>query len=199
MSACLTGLSRAFFEAPPDGFHRNAADARRARDVPGAAGPAAGVAGAARRGHRPARDDGGRGAGDGAGAAPGLRGRGGDRGRRVRHGRGGAASGISAPAPRAAAARWRCAAGPGGSSAAAGCGMSRSPGGAVFRAPVVVNAAGAWGDEVAAHAGVRRSGLQPEAPHRRDHRPGALGRHRLADDLRCRATPGISAPRRAPG
>ncbi|CAH2604701.1 FAD-dependent catabolic D-arginine dehydrogenase DauA [Rhodovastum atsumiense] len=35
-------------------------------------------------------------------------------------------------------------------------------GGAVFRAPVVVNAAGAWGDEVAAQAGVAPLGLQPK-------------------------------------
>jgi D-arginine dehydrogenase len=33
--------------------------------------------------------------------------------------------------------------------------------GAVFHAPVVVNAAGAWGDEVAAHAGVAPLGLSP--------------------------------------
>ena len=35
-------------------------------------------------------------------------------------------------------------------------------GGAVFRAPVLVNAAGAWGDEVAAQAGVAPLGLQPK-------------------------------------
>jgi D-arginine dehydrogenase len=35
-------------------------------------------------------------------------------------------------------------------------------GGAVFAAPVLVNAAGAWGDEVAAIAGVARLGLQPK-------------------------------------
>ncbi len=35
-------------------------------------------------------------------------------------------------------------------------------GGDVFVAPVVVNAAGAWGDEVAGIAGVRRIGLQPK-------------------------------------
>ena len=35
-------------------------------------------------------------------------------------------------------------------------------GGAVFRAPVVVNAAGAWGDEVAVQAGVQPLGLQPK-------------------------------------
>ena len=35
-------------------------------------------------------------------------------------------------------------------------------GGAVFRAPVVVNAAGAWGDEVAAQAGAAPLGLQPK-------------------------------------
>ena len=35
-------------------------------------------------------------------------------------------------------------------------------GGAVFSAPVVVNAAGAWGDEVAALAGLRPLGLQPQ-------------------------------------
>ena len=34
--------------------------------------------------------------------------------------------------------------------------------GAVFRAPVLVNAAGAWGDEVAALAGVAPIGLQPK-------------------------------------
>ncbi|MDE2515002.1 MAG: FAD-binding oxidoreductase [Rhodospirillales bacterium] len=34
-------------------------------------------------------------------------------------------------------------------------------GGDVFRAPVIVNAAGAWGDVVAEHAGLRRIGLQP--------------------------------------
>ena len=34
--------------------------------------------------------------------------------------------------------------------------------GDLFRAPVVVNAAGSWGDEVAAQAGVRRLGLQPK-------------------------------------
>ena len=33
---------------------------------------------------------------------------------------------------------------------------------AAFSAPVVVNAAGAWGDEVAEHAGVRRLGLRPK-------------------------------------
>ncbi len=33
--------------------------------------------------------------------------------------------------------------------------------GAVFRAPVLVNAAGAWGDEIAAIAGVRKLGLTP--------------------------------------
>jgi D-arginine dehydrogenase len=35
-------------------------------------------------------------------------------------------------------------------------------GGAVYHAPIVVNAAGAWGDEVAEHAGVRRLGLVPK-------------------------------------
>jgi D-arginine dehydrogenase len=35
-------------------------------------------------------------------------------------------------------------------------------GGGVFSAPVVVNAAGAWGDEVAAIAGVEKLGLQPK-------------------------------------
>ena len=35
-------------------------------------------------------------------------------------------------------------------------------GGAVLRAPILVNAAGAWGDEVAAQAGVARVGLQPK-------------------------------------
>ncbi len=35
-------------------------------------------------------------------------------------------------------------------------------GGAAFRAPVLVNAAGAWGDEVAVQAGVRPLGLQPK-------------------------------------
>ncbi len=35
-------------------------------------------------------------------------------------------------------------------------------GGAVFRAPVLVNAAGAWGDEVAGQAGVRPVGLVPK-------------------------------------
>lgn len=35
-------------------------------------------------------------------------------------------------------------------------------GGAVFHAPVVVNAAGAWGDAVAVQAGVRPLGLQPK-------------------------------------
>ena len=34
--------------------------------------------------------------------------------------------------------------------------------GAVFQAGVVVNAAGAWGDEVAAIAGVKRLGLVPK-------------------------------------
>ena len=33
--------------------------------------------------------------------------------------------------------------------------------GTVFHAPVVINAAGAWGDEVAAIAGVRKLGLTP--------------------------------------
>ena len=35
-------------------------------------------------------------------------------------------------------------------------------GGDIFRAPVVVNAAGAWGDQVAGQAGVRPIGLQPK-------------------------------------
>ena len=35
-------------------------------------------------------------------------------------------------------------------------------GGAVFQAPIVVNAAGAWGDIVAEHAGVAKLGLQPK-------------------------------------
>ncbi len=35
-------------------------------------------------------------------------------------------------------------------------------GGAIFRAPVLVNAAGAWGDEVAALAGLAPLGLQPK-------------------------------------
>jgi D-arginine dehydrogenase len=35
-------------------------------------------------------------------------------------------------------------------------------GGAAYRAPVVVNAAGAWGDVVAGHAGVRPLGLTPK-------------------------------------
>jgi D-arginine dehydrogenase len=35
-------------------------------------------------------------------------------------------------------------------------------GGAVFSAPIVVNAAGAWGDEVAAQAGLALLGLQPK-------------------------------------
>jgi D-arginine dehydrogenase len=35
-------------------------------------------------------------------------------------------------------------------------------GGVVFHAPIVVNAAGAWGDEVAQQAGVRPLGLQPK-------------------------------------
>jgi len=34
--------------------------------------------------------------------------------------------------------------------------------GTVFQAPVIVNAAGAWGDEVAGQAGVRPLGLQPK-------------------------------------
>lgn len=34
--------------------------------------------------------------------------------------------------------------------------------GTVFRAPIIVNAAGAWGDEVAAHAGVTPLGIQPK-------------------------------------
>ena len=39
---------------------------------------------------------------------------------------------------------------------------AETSGGAVFTAPVLVNAAGAWGDEVAAIAGVKRLGLQPK-------------------------------------
>ncbi|MGG5888904.1 NAD(P)/FAD-dependent oxidoreductase [Falsiroseomonas sp. HC035] len=39
---------------------------------------------------------------------------------------------------------------------------AEAQGGAVFRAPVLVNAAGAWGDEVAVLAGLRPLGLQPK-------------------------------------
>lgn len=39
---------------------------------------------------------------------------------------------------------------------------AEAAGGAVFRAPLLVNAAGAWGDEVAEAAGVRPMGLQPK-------------------------------------
>ncbi len=39
---------------------------------------------------------------------------------------------------------------------------AETTGGAVFRAPILVNAAGAWGDEVALAAGVRPMGLQPK-------------------------------------
>lgn len=39
---------------------------------------------------------------------------------------------------------------------------AETTGGEVFRAPLVVNAAGAWGDEVARNAGVRPLGLQPK-------------------------------------
>jgi D-arginine dehydrogenase len=39
---------------------------------------------------------------------------------------------------------------------------AETSGGAVFAAPVLVNAAGAWGDEVARIAGVRPIGLQPK-------------------------------------
>jgi D-arginine dehydrogenase len=39
---------------------------------------------------------------------------------------------------------------------------AETSGGAVFAAPVIVNAAGAWGDEVAALAGVHPVGLQPK-------------------------------------
>ncbi|MCW8088351.1 NAD(P)/FAD-dependent oxidoreductase [Sabulicella glaciei] len=39
---------------------------------------------------------------------------------------------------------------------------AETSGGAVFAAPVVVNAAGAWGDEVARAAGLRPLGLQPK-------------------------------------
>jgi D-arginine dehydrogenase len=35
-------------------------------------------------------------------------------------------------------------------------------GGTVFATPIVVNAAGAWSDEVAAQAGVAPLGLQPK-------------------------------------
>ena len=49
-------------------------------------------------------------------------------------------------------------------------------GGDVFRAPVVVNAAGAWGDEVAAIAGVAPSGPDAVPAYRRDHRSAAMAR-----------------------
>ncbi len=39
---------------------------------------------------------------------------------------------------------------------------AETTGGDVFRAPIIVNAAGAWGDEVARAAGVRPLGLQPK-------------------------------------
>jgi D-arginine dehydrogenase len=45
---------------------------------------------------------------------------------------------------------------------AAGHWHAEAQGGAVFRAPVLVNAAGAWGDEVAVLAGLRPLGLQPK-------------------------------------
>ena len=43
-----------------------------------------------------------------------------------------------------------------------GAWLAETSGGATFGAPVLVNAAGAWGDEVAALAGVPRIGLQPK-------------------------------------
>jgi len=39
---------------------------------------------------------------------------------------------------------------------------AEATGGALFAAPIIVNAAGAWGDEVAALAGLPRIGLQPK-------------------------------------
>ena len=53
-------------------------------------------------------------------------------------------------------------------------------GGGTYTAPVVVNCAGAWGDVVAEHAGVRPPRPGPEAPHRLRHRPRPLRRARLA-------------------
>jgi D-arginine dehydrogenase len=43
----------------------------------------------------------------------------------------------------------------------AGCWDVHTASGVVFHAPVVINASGAWGDEVAAIAGVRKLGLTP--------------------------------------
>jgi D-arginine dehydrogenase len=43
-----------------------------------------------------------------------------------------------------------------------GAWLAETSGGATFAAPILVNAAGAWGDEVAALAGVARIGLQPK-------------------------------------
>ena len=54
--------------------------------------------------------------------------------------------------------------------------------GAVFQAGVVVNAAGAWGDEVAEIAGAAPIGLLPKRRTGRDRRPLALGRGALAND-----------------
>ena len=97
----LTGLSRGFFEHPARGLHRLPYPGAPPRGVPGAVRAARAPRSPARRRHRPARgiDPGNHGAGPRA--APGLRRAGGDRGRRVRHGRGGAAPGLPAPAAHA--------------------------------------------------------------------------------------------------
>ena len=121
----LSALSRPFFEHPPAGFAEVPLMTRRAGGVPGARRPARGAGRAARRGRGIARNRRCGGARAGAGAAPGLRDRRGGRGRCVRHGCGGAAPGLSAAVARAAAARWRCATAPGGSSAATAAGRWR--------------------------------------------------------------------------
>ena len=63
--------------------------------------------------------------------------------------------------------------------------------GAVFQAGAVVNAAGAWGDEVAALAGLAPRRPGPETAHGRHREPRTLGhrglarRGKLADDAGC--------------
>ena len=58
--------------------------------------------------------------------------------------------------------------------------------GVVFHAPVIINASGAWGDEVAAHR--RGSQARPDAlpAHCRDHRSQSVRGRALADDQRLR-------------
>ena len=78
----------------------------------------------------------------------------------------------------------RCATAPAASSAQGDRWSVETSSGATFRAPVLVNAAGAWGDEVAIPSRNPPARARAQAPHRLHHRPGAMAGRGLAVRLR---------------